>query len=249
MQRSRIAHQLLRTVMAVPAMTSADDLDSLVAQMLRAVIDCDEVIRTELDLIAASATVRRGPQLANDRAMAEKLARVATAHPAVASYLKPGDDGAPRRVSDVVPDRVWMASDGYNEVFRADGARFQLSLVVHLTPTRGTGWVLTRSSSDFKDDDVSVARLLLPEAVALDALAARIRAESEDLEQVGVLNALTARELEVLKQAATGRTAYAIGRALGIAEGTVRKHLEHAYAKLGAHDRVSALNALHGSSR
>jgi DNA-binding CsgD family transcriptional regulator len=249
MEGSRVADQLLRTVTALPTITSADGLDVVVSQMMRGVIDCDEVIRTELDLTATSATVRRGAELVNDGAMAEKLARVATAHPAVASYLHPGDDGAPRRVSDVVPDRVWMASDGYNEVFRADGARFQLSLVVHLTPTRGTGWVLTRSLSDFSDDDVAVARLLLPEAVALDALAARLRAESGDLEQVGVLNALTARELEVLNQAATGCTAYTIGRVLGISEGPVRKHLEHAYAKLGAHGRVAALNAVRGTSR
>ncbi len=56
---------------------------------------------------------------------------------------------------------------------------------------------------------------------------------------------LTPREIAVLQEVATGATAHAIGRRLGISVGTVRKHLENAYAKLGVHDRVSALNAVH----
>ena len=52
---------------------------------------------------------------------------------------------------------------------------------------------------------------------------------------------LTHREQEILAQLAGGRTAASIGRRLGIARGTVCKHLEHIYAKLGHHDRLSAV--------
>jgi DNA-binding NarL/FixJ family response regulator len=40
---------------------------------------------------------------------------------------------------------------------------------------------------------------------------------------------------------AGGLTNRQIGRELGIAEGTVRKHLEHVYARLGVTNRVAVL--------
>lgn len=51
---------------------------------------------------------------------------------------------------------------------------------------------------------------------------------------------LTQRERDVLLHLAGGMTAQQISRRLGISSSTVRKHLEHAYAKLGVHDRLSA---------
>ncbi len=52
---------------------------------------------------------------------------------------------------------------------------------------------------------------------------------------------LTPREREILALLSRGFTNRQIGRELGIAEGTVRKHLEHVYARLGVTNRVSAL--------
>jgi DNA-binding CsgD family transcriptional regulator len=52
---------------------------------------------------------------------------------------------------------------------------------------------------------------------------------------------LTARERAVLRLIADGYTATAVARRLAIAPGTVRKHLEHAYFKLGHHDRLTAV--------
>lgn len=51
---------------------------------------------------------------------------------------------------------------------------------------------------------------------------------------------LTARERDVLTYLAGGMTARQIARRLEISAATVRKHLEHAYAKLGVHDRLTA---------
>jgi DNA-binding CsgD family transcriptional regulator len=51
---------------------------------------------------------------------------------------------------------------------------------------------------------------------------------------------LTVREREVLAQLATGRTNKEIGRALGIAEKTVRIHVSHVLAKLGCATRTEA---------
>jgi DNA-binding CsgD family transcriptional regulator len=52
---------------------------------------------------------------------------------------------------------------------------------------------------------------------------------------------LTPRELTVLALAAESLTAEAIARRLGIATGTVQKHLENAYRKLGTSDRLTSV--------
>ncbi len=54
--------------------------------------------------------------------------------------------------------------------------------------------------------------------------------------------ALSSREHEVLIALSSGWTAHHIAHALGISTATVRKHLEHVYTKLDAHDRVSVVN-------
>ena len=45
----------------------------------------------------------------------------------------------------------------------------------------------------------------------------------------------------MLRLLAGGLTAGAIGRVLRVREATVRKHLEHAYTKLGRRDRLGAV--------
>jgi DNA-binding CsgD family transcriptional regulator len=52
---------------------------------------------------------------------------------------------------------------------------------------------------------------------------------------------LTPRERDVLELVGRGLTSQASARRLGISRRTVTKHLEHAYAKLGCRDRVSAV--------
>jgi DNA-binding CsgD family transcriptional regulator len=52
---------------------------------------------------------------------------------------------------------------------------------------------------------------------------------------------LTLRECEVLKLLSRGLTASAIGRRLGIAPATARKHLQNVYNKIGVHDRLLAV--------
>ncbi len=52
---------------------------------------------------------------------------------------------------------------------------------------------------------------------------------------------LTPRETEVLRYVRDGLGNQQIARQLGVAEATVVKHLEHAYARLGAHSRTQAV--------
>lgn len=58
---------------------------------------------------------------------------------------------------------------------------------------------------------------------------------------------VTVQERRVLMHVATGASNAEIARAMFIAPSTVRKHLEHVYAKLGVHNRLQALAVLRGS--
>jgi DNA-binding NarL/FixJ family response regulator len=57
---------------------------------------------------------------------------------------------------------------------------------------------------------------------------------------------LTARELDVLRLVATGRSNADIGRELFIGEATVKTHLIRTFAKLGVTDRTAAVTAAYG---
>lgn len=56
---------------------------------------------------------------------------------------------------------------------------------------------------------------------------------------------LTKREAEVLALAASGKSNREIAAALALAPGTVKKHLDRIYAKLGVHHRAEAAMRLH----
>ena len=52
------------------------------------------------------------------------------------------------------------------------------------------------------------------------------------------------REWEVLRELATGRTAFEVGSDFGIAENTVKNHLQHVYQVLRVDSLVGAYSAL-----
>jgi len=64
------------------------------------------------------------------------------------------------------------------------------------------------------------------------------------LEERRTLPRLTAREREVLALVAEGNTNAEIARCLWLSEGTVRKHLENVFTKLGVHTRTAAVAAM-----
>ncbi|MBD8868586.1 response regulator transcription factor [Nocardioides donggukensis] len=218
--------------------TRPDRPDFLAAagRELTALFGADAVLWTEIDFGAGRVEASRDGLV--DPLLAVGLARHGRAHPSILSYLAEPSDLRPRRVSDLVPDRVWRSTAVYDEVFRAVGGRFQLSLVVDLVaPVRGNGWTLLRDTGEFSDRELELARRLLPVLTTLELMYRRLPRRP-----VGGDGALTRREVEVLRLVSTGLKADVVGRLLGIAPSTVRKHLEHAYEKLQAHDRVSALN-------
>ena len=168
------------------------------------------------------------------------LARALTDHglqlPALQSYLT-SSDLSPRRVSDICSESAWTGLRAYDETFAGTGERYQLSIVLKVQPpTRGRGWVVTRTLRDFTNAEVEIAERLHPLLVAVDHLT------RSGEPSVGNGYDLTSRETQILHHLAKGATAARIGRELGLSDRTVGKHLEHIYAKLGCHDRLVAVD-------
>jgi DNA-binding CsgD family transcriptional regulator len=173
-------------------------------------------------------------------ALAKQLAHEPiTDHPAMNHYFDLHRSSQPVRLSDLVSDLALRRTAAYHEVLRPIGGDYQ---VVMLTRRDGvanaTAYALTRSHPDFPDSALAVAQAVQPVLVALSAA---LRARATPQLEVMSEDSLTPRELDILRLVEAGMTATAIGHVCRISPRTVRKHLEHVYAKLGHHDRLGAV--------
>ena len=118
----------------------------------------------------------------------------------------------------------------YQNAFKPD---VKHEIGVHLSHRPGQLHVVCLSRGggrDFSTRDHLVLRLLQPH---LDAAFRRLAFPAPRL---------TPRETDVLRWVREGLSNTQIARRMGIREATVEKHLEHIYARTGAHSRVQALN-------
>lgn len=155
-----------------------------------------------------------------------------------------GDLRAVTLRSDFVSTRQWRASPMYVDCLRPFDHELMLAL-----PDGGPGRTLRllafRSGGpDFTEDDRFLMQLLRPHIATAYRQAIRQRACKQDpIADGGQPRALTARQCQVLALIRDGATNVAIGSRLGIAEGTVRKHVEHIHAALGVSSRAAAAAA------
>ncbi|HYZ89219.1 MAG TPA: helix-turn-helix transcriptional regulator [Myxococcales bacterium] len=73
----------------------------------------------------------------------------------------------------------------------------------------------------------------------------RARLPPRSLDRLGI----TRREADVLSWVAEGKSDSDIATILGISFRTVKKHLEHVYAKLGVENRTAAAAIAHDAAR
>jgi DNA-binding CsgD family transcriptional regulator len=164
----------------------------------------------------------------------------------------------PRDWVDVDPDRRFETTPLFRGFYAPLGIRSQLAFTF---PGDGTivGIAVNRDGTPFSDRE----RRLLGLAAPLIALAHRhavattaplLRPAGAGLGDawtpadqaidvmVGRLRGrgLTDRQALVVAHAAVGATTRQLARTLGISDGTARKHLENAYARLGVTNRVAA---------
>ncbi|MCF3143288.1 helix-turn-helix transcriptional regulator [Streptomyces platensis] len=146
--------------------------------------------------------------------------------------------GTPMRRSTLQSRAEFHALAAYAEVYRPFGAEQQLAMSFPAGYAAGRPRkvcvAISRSGSDFSDDDVAAAALL---RTRLSRVLQRLAPPTSPPSLV------TRRESAVLALLARGLTNQQIARRLEISPRTVDKHLEHAYAKLRVSSRVEAANA------
>jgi DNA-binding CsgD family transcriptional regulator len=214
--------------------------------MLPDYFSCDEITWGEVNFRAGLSVALRGPDACPDVGLADVHLIIGEDHPAAITYLHNPRDFAPRRVSDVCSQSAWRGTRAFALLSPYHGP-FELSVVVRISAVSGSTWIVNRRTSDFNDNERDLAVQLQPVLVALDRLyrlQAAPTAAAPILATQGryaVMPRLTSRELDILALVASGLKADAIGRLRRISPRTVRKHLENLYAKLGEHDRLTAV--------
>ena len=144
-------------------------------------------------------------------------------------------------IGDVTTKRAWHRTRVYNEWCRVVHIEPQAKLSFTLPgSTFGRGLIVDLADDagrTFGERERTILTLIRPSfmrpILSVEALRARHRALG-----------LTARELEVLELVRSGMTNGEIAGTLVISPTTVRSHLEHAFAKLGAHTRTEAVARL-----
>jgi DNA-binding CsgD family transcriptional regulator len=164
-------------------------------------------------------------------------------HPLVLHYTRTPSDLSPVRISDLVADRRWRQTGVYADIFRPIGTDRQLALMVDTgSPAGIVGYAVNRNGRDFTADELALAAVLQPVLMSIYRSAQRHELPTRAVAALGHVRALTSREIEILELVATGAGAQAVAHTLAITPATVRKHLENAYRKLDATNRLTAIN-------
>jgi DNA-binding CsgD family transcriptional regulator len=170
--------------------------------------------------------------------------------PTIRHYVNHPGDTAAVRLSDLISALRWREHPAYRDCYAKLGLRYHIVIPIELDTraARGVGWFLNRASRDFTDPDLDLARTAqrlltlvhrTPPHLALDPA---VRSSAEPREEARRRVGLTPREHDVLSLLAEGLTARQIASLRRISIGTVNKHLQRIYDKLGVHDRLQAAN-------
>jgi DNA-binding CsgD family transcriptional regulator len=150
----------------------------------------------------------------------------------------------PVRLSGLLSRRHLQALPMYRIHLQPRGIQDQLKVWLWSSADSAACVSLDRTDGYFDDRDIAVLAVVQQHLAAMreSLMSASHRNPDQPVE------ALTVREAQVLSWAARGRQNREIAELLYISPATVRKHLEHAYAKLGVRNRTEAVAALRGST-
>jgi DNA-binding CsgD family transcriptional regulator len=212
-------------------------LAQLTVDRLATLVPCDLAIVTAWD-----ARSRQLTTTATDEGLAalrntqwEAWVACLSQHPTVAQYERTGG-GSGLRFSDVMSQRAYHRLPLYQHFFRPFGIEYKLDARIRPTPGH-VDFGCSRRQRDFSEHERATLDALRPYLTAM-LRAADAGGAARDLCRT---YGLTAREGEVLALLARGRSNRELASTLFLSPGTVRKHLEHIYAKLGVSTRTQAV--------
>jgi DNA-binding CsgD family transcriptional regulator len=206
---------------------------------IRRLVSCDSVTFCELDRVGERelGTVSFPDEPEDENELGLDYWEARHEHPICHFHEKTGDWRA-YRLSDFVEMRRFRSSRIYAEWFRPQHVESLITVGLDSPLSHTKVFLLARSDSrDFDPADCLVLDVLRP------YLAMRYEAARRGAEGPVTCGALTPRERQILALVAEGKTNAHIADELCIARGTVRRHLENAYARLGVHTRTAAVRA------
>jgi DNA-binding CsgD family transcriptional regulator len=242
----RLAHADLNAILRFLADaddTGADEpYGAAVLEHLGRLIPCDEVGHQEADLDARCFTDAEAAEHE-----AEDAVYWAVGPCPITEYRVRTGDPSAIRMSDVIGRRRYRDLPVYREYLHPQGADHVLDLGLSVARTAFRSLILFRGADapDFSERERDILETLRPHLRAREAratlmglVAGRLRAiddggDGDDLR-------LTSREREIVTMVATGKTNAQIAAELWISPGTVKKHLENTYVKLGVGSRAAA---------
>lgn len=144
------------------------------------------------------------------------------------------------KIYDFVTPRELRRTQFYADFVRPFATPFMMSLRLAAPPGYRRTFTFVREQRDFGERERALLDLLAPHLVQIRH-AAELRLQAQRPLRAPVCEDLTARETEILAWVAEGLSNRAIAETLWISPGTVRRHLDNIYAKLGAHTRTAAV--------
>jgi DNA-binding CsgD family transcriptional regulator len=236
----RDVHDALEVVHAASSVDASEPFAQDTIDPLARLIPCELVGYSEWD-ISNGPTLRRAVEQPSVLTPPDVLeARRAYCSTFPLSVKRRSSESRALKISDFVSLRELHRSNYYDCVLRPFGIDHQMRLF--LSAPLGTSRVFSFSrrpgQRDFGERDRTLLELLRPFLIAIRERfdARQTRAEYGQT--------LTDRETEILEWVARGKTNREIASILSVSHHTVRKHLEHAYEKLGVHTRTAAIARL-----
>ena len=141
-----------------------------------------------------------------------------------------------RKYSDFLSARQWHRLGLYREVAQPLGVEDMFRLWLEPNGDGRARLEFDRRARDFGERDRAVLDVLWPHLRQFRRNALQRRGLRGEL--------LTSREHEIMTLVAQGWSNAEIATSLWISRGTVRKHLDNIYEKLGVHTRTAAVAAL-----
>jgi DNA-binding CsgD family transcriptional regulator len=146
----------------------------------------------------------------------------------------PTDPAPLLRWSDRLSRRARRRLELYWEVDRPLGCEHELTLWLKDGDAAVGSFAFDRFRDDFTDRDVQVLEVLRPHLLQFATRAATRWPQAAA--------SLTPREREILGWVARGKSNHEIATILWLSPGTIRKHLDHIYAKLDVSNRTAAVS-------
>jgi len=241
---------------------SAEQLRQVMISGVNSLVDCLFVAWTEIEIDRVACEARDGGtfEMSKDEETLEDLIpvflRYLPEHPIISRFATNPVDN-PISISDYLDRASFNAMDVYDNFYQLSNVEDQLCCgritsggVIFGVSVQRDSWGFTQRERELVG---RVCDSLLPQyqRMMTHSRLTFIEMCTKNIATQAVEIGLSKRESEILALISTGKSNKQIADTTGISDGTVRKHLENCYLKLGVNNRVSAvlvaLNRIRGT--